>query len=153
MKSVYHIHKDEDTGEYFVHNTATNDSVGLGVAAALGIDDVLSAGQDLSANRNIDCAGKDLKTNNTACNVHIFPYILKLGDTEHDNNSTKIVIDDTQQKIDISATERININSAKVGILGMVEYANNAAALAGGLIAGDLYYTNVAGDGVLKIVL
>lgn len=32
-------------------------------------------------------------------------------------------------------------------------YANNAAALAGSLVVGDFYYTNVAGDGILKVVI
>lgn len=36
---------------------------------------------------------------------------------------------------------------------GMAAYANNAAALLGGLIVGDIYYTNVGGDGILKIVI
>lgn len=33
------------------------------------------------------------------------------------------------------------------------EFADNTAALTGGLIVGDIYYTNVSGDGILKIVI
>lgn len=35
----------------------------------------------------------------------------------------------------------------------LTEYADNAAAIVGGLVVGDLYYTNVAGDGIVKIVI
>jgi hypothetical protein len=35
----------------------------------------------------------------------------------------------------------------------MQAYANNAAAVSAGLATGDLYYTNVAGDGIVKIVI
>lgn len=33
------------------------------------------------------------------------------------------------------------------------EFADNTAAMAGGLIAGDLYYTDITGDGIVKIVI
>ena len=35
----------------------------------------------------------------------------------------------------------------------LVNYANNAAAITAGLNTGDLYYTNVAGDGIVKLVI
>lgn len=44
-------------------------------------------------------------------------------------------------------------NLGKVHLGGITAFANNAAALAGGLVAGDLYYTDVGGDGILKIVI
>jgi hypothetical protein len=40
-----------------------------------------------------------------------------------------------------------------VRLQGLSTYANNAAAIAGGLAAGDVYITNVAGDGQLRIVI
>jgi len=40
---------------------------------------------------------------------------------------------------------------SKLSIVGLPAYANNAAALAGGLVAGDLYYTDTAGEYVVKI--
>lgn len=38
-------------------------------------------------------------------------------------------------------------------VAGAASHANNAAAITAGLTAGQLYYTNVAGDGLLKIVI
>ncbi len=40
-----------------------------------------------------------------------------------------------------------------VRLQGLSTYANNAAAITGGLAAGDVYITNVAGDGQLRIVI
>lgn len=36
---------------------------------------------------------------------------------------------------------------------GAQAFTNNAAAVSGGLVVGNIYYTNVAGDGILKIVI
>lgn len=44
-----------------------------------------------------------------------------------------------------SATGALNLNLVQ-------KFANNAAAVAGGLVTGDVYQTVVAGDGILKIV-
>jgi hypothetical protein len=33
------------------------------------------------------------------------------------------------------------------------DFANNAAAVGGGLVSGDLYFTNTAGEGIVKIVI
>ncbi len=46
-----------------------------------------------------------------------------------------------------------HVFNGKINATGLTNYANNAAALVGGLSVGDFYYTNVAGDGILKIVL
>lgn len=44
-------------------------------------------------------------------------------------------------------------NLGKFHIGGLQAFANNAAAVGGGLVAGDLYYTNSGGDGIVKIVI
>jgi hypothetical protein len=46
----------------------------------------------------------------------------------------------------------LNVNGI-IRLEGLPTYANNAAAIAGGLVADDVYKTNVAGDGHLRIVI
>ena len=55
--------------------------------------------------------------------------------------------------LDWSTPNTLQIHSTHINLPSLAQYANNAAALAGGLTAGDLYYTNVGGDGVIKIVI
>jgi hypothetical protein len=51
-------------------------------------------------------------------------------------------------------TKIVYSNNAQSGILGaLVQYGSNAAALAGGLVAGDYYILNTAGEGSVAIVL
>jgi len=46
------------------------------------------------------------------------------------------------------------ISASKIATAASIqEFANNAAAIVGGLAAGDLYFTNVAGDGIVKVVI
>jgi len=45
------------------------------------------------------------------------------------------------------------IRGDHVNHTSIASYANNAAAIAGGLNVGDEYYTNVGGDGILKVVI
>lgn len=42
---------------------------------------------------------------------------------------------------------------APLAVVGLTNYADNAAAITGGLAVGDFYYTNTGGDGVLKVVI
>lgn len=53
----------------------------------------------------------------------------------------------------ISHPTLINFDAPEYNYTNLTNYANNAAAVAGGLLTGSLYYTNVAGDGVLKVVI
>ena len=58
----------------------------------------------------------------------------------------------------ISGTGNVGIGTtgtptSKLQVVGLVNYANNAAAVAGGLTVGAFYYTNVGGDGILKVVI
>jgi hypothetical protein len=54
----------------------------------------------------------------------------------------------SQGTINLTGTT-ININSGHISLPGVVEYADNAAALLGGLVADEIYHT----AGVLKIVV
>lgn len=82
--------------------------------------------------------------------------------TANDNiHSVSIAGDAVGQILSLTG---LNVNIAgKVGIgmtanspfavSGLTAYANNAAAISGGLASGDFYYTNVAGDGIIKRVI
>jgi hypothetical protein len=73
--------------------------------------------------------------------LHTFSF----GDVDGMHNRTRVVVDDGNLGINLFATH-FNLSA-------LTNYANNAAAVTGGLNVGDLYYTNVAGDGVVKIVV
>lgn len=68
-----------------------------------------------------------------------------LGDIPGTGNGTRITVQDSLSKIALEAPV--------IRMQFLPTYANNAAALGGGLVAGDLYYTNVGGDGILKVVI
>lgn len=48
------------------------------------------------------------------------------------------------------ANQKLTIN-AKINANQIPAYANNADALAGGLVAGDLYYTDTTGEYIVKV--
>jgi hypothetical protein len=52
----------------------------------------------------------------------------------------------------ISPAKTLHVNGT-VRLQGLPTYANNAAAIAGGLAAGDLFIANVSGEGQLRIVI
>jgi hypothetical protein len=52
----------------------------------------------------------------------------------------------------ISPAKTLHVNGT-VRLQGLPTYANNAAAIAGGLVADDVYKTNVAGEVQLRIVI
>lgn len=59
---------------------------------------------------------------------------------------------------DVTAVQNNTVFTVSDGRKGynysnLQDLANNAAALGAGLVVGDLYYTNVAGDGVVKVVI
>ena len=60
-------------------------------------------------------------------------------------------------RLSITSTGNVGIGTtaptSKLQVNGLSAYANNAAAITGGLTAGAFYYTNVAGDGILKVVI
>jgi hypothetical protein len=99
---------------------------------------------------------------------------VQIGDFAADVNGTSINLNDSTSTISYSAGSghsfigNVGIGTTPIvaldvvgdvkisgllSISGLTNYADNAAALVGGLVVGDLYYTNVAGSGILKIVL
>ena len=65
--------------------------------------------------------------------------LFKLGDCTGAFNSTAFIIDDTASRFTFTLS-------------GVPNYADNAAAITGGLTAGMLYRTSAAGTSTLKIV-
>ena len=70
---------------------------------------------------------------------------IQIGDVPGDVSNTYILCDD--------AIRTVQINALHTSFTALQNFANNAAAILGGLAVGDMYYTNVAGDGVVKVVL
>lgn len=71
-------------------------------------------------------------------------FTFQAGDVNGITNGTKVAITDSAQLIQHTALHhRMNL----------VEYANNAAAIVGGLAVGDLYQTTVGGDAFVKRVI
>lgn len=68
--------------------------------------------------------------------------------------ATASIID---EKMRIAADGNVGIGetapTSKLHVVGLPNYTNNTAALAGGLTVGAFYYTNVGGDGILKVVI
>jgi hypothetical protein len=54
--------------------------------------------------------------------------------------------------INVSPAKTFHVNGT-VRLQGLPTYANNAAAIAGGLAVGDLFIANVSGEGQLRIVI
>jgi hypothetical protein len=67
-----------------------------------------------------------------------------IGDTNGDSGNTTIVNDDTAQTISLNAANGISLSPLPV-------YANNAAAIGGGLVAGMLYRTGGDPDPVCVV--
>lgn len=59
------------------------------------------------------------------------------------------------ENMDVGVTNSYAVftNAGKMHFGGLSAFNNNAAAVAGGLVAGDLYYTDSGGDGIVKIVI
>jgi hypothetical protein len=60
------------------------------------------------------------------------------------NGNVGIATTNPQKTLHVNGTVRLQ---------GLPTYANNAAAIAGGLVADDVYKTNVAGEVQLRIVI
>ena len=60
-------------------------------------------------------------------------------------NDTKIILEDN--------IKQVQFQGLHFNYIGLQDFANNAAAITGGLSTGDLYYTNSGGSAVLKIVV
>lgn len=102
-----------------------------GSGATPGIDDVLAEAQVLTADRVINYTGKRLKLLSASGNIELS---------------------------DVPGEEFINIDTAAFPFIfkggyfkpTLSEFIDNAAALSGGVPGGGLYYTDVAGERVVK---
>ena len=74
---------------------------------------------------------------------------VQIGDFNSDVNSTLINVDDSSLSITLGAVAGIVLTSTHIRI-PLTAYANDAAAVIGGLITGDLY--QVTGTGIVQIV-
>lgn len=90
-----------------------------------------------------------LGSNNEGSEIQLDnPYgLTDIGDAQGNANGNKIRIDDR------TASPKIIIASTHINLSGSQDFANNAAAITGGLSTGDLYYTNSGGSAVIKIVV
>jgi hypothetical protein len=62
--------------------------------------------------------------------------------------------DDTNQVTIVGDAQANSItHTADHHNFNLQDFANNAAAAGGGLVSGDLYFTNTAGEGIVKIVI
>lgn len=75
--------------------------------------------------------------------------VLNLDNVTHD---VKVGINNDIPTVALDVVGRVKISNL-LSINGLTDFASNAAAITGGLVAGDLYYTNVAGQASLKIVV
>ena len=78
--------------------------------------------------------------------------LAQLGDFNSDVNSTLVSVDDTSFSIELTAgtsAGRIAAHATHVHLI-LASYANDAAAVVGGLVTGDLY--QVTGTGIVQIV-
>lgn len=87
----------------------------------------------------------------TAFYIDILSRIYSLGDIGSVGAGTRMIINDTTQLISFIASI-LQIN-ATLNLSNVQEFANNAAAITGGLVVGDIYQTTVAGDAFLKRVI
>jgi len=75
--------------------------------------------------------------------------VLNLDNATHD---VKVGINNNNPAVALDVVGSVKISNL-LSINGLTDFASNAAAITGGLVAGDLYYTNVAGQATLKIVI
>jgi hypothetical protein len=83
---------------------------------------------------------------------------LTLNTTENDSEAELSAkfndgVKEAQIRILTDATTSTITHTADEHIFNLQNFANNAAAVTGGLSVGALYYTDTAGEGLVKIVL
>jgi len=103
---------------------------------------------DAGTSFKIDNSSQIISTHNQSQNIglelNFISFTFSFGDYNGDNNGTFINIDDTVQKIYFGNA------LGTYNFLNVPTFTGNATALAGGLVAGDLY--RVTGTGNLHIV-
>lgn len=138
-----------------------------GAAATPTLDAVLAAGATLTLDRTIELAGKLLKVaqagqvilsidflnnaifliNNPAQVPQSAIIDLTGGQlvlTAHDNDGGTVIID-----MD-GLNNNIRYQAGTHIFEGIEEFADNASALAGGVLSGGLYFTDVSGERIVK---
>lgn len=84
------------------------------------------------------------------------------GDVDNNVNATSLIVNDDQMRISllslngdiiVTAASNIALTAVHFNYAGLQDFANNAAAITGGLVAGDLYYTRTVDETVVKIVV
>jgi hypothetical protein len=125
------IYIDNNTGTVYARNTATGAAAdwvnSAGGGSTPGIDDVLAVGQELTDIRQITITGQKLLINGNNCSL---------------------VIDDLTGEVNIGVG-RLQIQNGQI-LMSLAPFADNAAALSGGVPNGGLYYTDVAGEFIIK---
>lgn len=116
--------------------TSGSNNVGIGFQAAEGV---------VAGSGNI-YIGTSAQTTGDNSNSTAIGYLSNSGGFSGSIALGKSAVNTSDDQFIIPSTI-LHIN------MPLVAYANNAAAIAGGLAVGDQYYTNVAGDGIVKVVI
>lgn len=120
-----------------------------------GGNTIYSADDSLTGDRTVDLDGNFLKFNsggNTYFSVDTATQAYSLG---NGNTGFGLFIDEaglTASLSDGNITMSIDGGFFKLSLSGVPNYADNAAAITGGLTAGNIYRTSAGGTSTLKIV-
>lgn len=102
-----------------------------------------------------DAGGSDVNNLARIAAVYEEPDFFAGALSFYTNSDTSSASTNPTEKMRITNTGNVGIGTttpgSKLSIVGLPAYANNAAALTGGLVAGDLYYTDTAGEYIVKI--
>lgn len=151
-----------DTGITELNNTDNNLSINMSgreatinMADNLHINDIIyaqavtcSSAGEISVvainNTSVDGQAWTIYSNGTGS-----PYPKRLNFYNENQSKSYLTLDGNTGNVGIN-----NVSpTSQLSVGGLQNFANNAAALAGGLHAGDFYYTNTSGDGILKVVI
>lgn len=113
-----------------------------GSAESPGIDDVLAESQAITANREIFASGFDLTLVVTK---------LKISDGDIEGSKENFIITGTGDSMEFICTDIKLSPVNRLLITNTLEFADNAAALSGGVPNNGLYFTIVSGEKILKL--
>lgn len=147
---------DDANSRSYINNTAQNVKVGinnnnpavaLDVVGEVVVKGSVQVGNGLAQNGTVqfqndkDTTAVTITSNDAA--------VLNLDNATHD---VKVGINNDSPTVALDVVGSVKISNL-LSINGLTDYPTNAAAITGGLVVGDLYYTNVAGQATLKIVI